>query len=439
MRSRWIFTLAVGAVLSGCAPGSPLREAVRPSSPYERYAESLRDAGLDETALGRDWLAAGDGVLTTATPVDLPLRETGYLSPDDPAARAWRFSLAQGRRLVIDVETIAADPFRVYLDLFELRGDPPELQLVASADEGAVHLAFEPERNGTFVLRLQPELLRGGRFTITQNTTATLTFPIEGREGGSIASSFGDPRDAGGREHQGIDIFAPRGTRVVAAAEGWVSSASTNNLGGNVVWIRTSRGQSHYYAHLDEHLVGPGTHLRAGEPIGTVGNTGNARTTAPHLHFGIYRPGSGAIDPFPFVFTGTARPAPVTADTDALGSWRRVSRGNVRLRAAPALTAPIMRDLPQHTVVHIDGAVRDWYRVQLPDGTPGFVSGRLTESIGQPVRTVRAGAVQLLDRPMVTAAPIADLEGQPRLPVLGRFDDFLFVRTPDGREGWIQL
>jgi len=438
MRPRWICTLAVGALLSGCGPGSPLGDAMRPPSPHERYAEALRDAGLDDTALGRDWLAAGGGVLANPTLVDLPLRETGYLSPDEPAARAWRFSLAQGRRLVIIVETIAADPVRVYLDLFELRGDPPELQLVASAEEGAVQLDFEPERDGTFVLRLQPELLRGGRFTITETTTASLTFPIEGREGRSVTSSFGDPRGAGGREHEGIDIFAPRGTRVVAAAEGWVSSVSTNNLGGNVIWIRTSRGQSHYYAHLDEQLVGAGTHVRAGEPIGTVGNTGNARTTAPHLHFGIYRRGSGAVDPFPFVFTGTTRPAPVTADSDALGSWRRVSSG-VRLRSAPALTAPVVRDLPQHTVVHIDGAVRDWYRVQLPDGTAGFVSGRLTESTRRPVRTARTDAAQLLDRPMVTAAPIADLSARAQLPVLGRFDDFLFVKTPDGREGWIQL
>src|SRR5688500_19515001 len=122
--SRWILTLAVGALVSGCAPGSPLREAVRPSSPYERYAQSLHDAGLDETALGRDWLAAGGDVLANAIPVDLPLRETGYLPPDDPAARAWRFSLAQGRRLVINVDTIAADPFRLYLDLCNLLGDP---------------------------------------------------------------------------------------------------------------------------------------------------------------------------------------------------------------------------------------------------------------------------------------------------------------------------
>jgi murein DD-endopeptidase MepM/ murein hydrolase activator NlpD len=440
MRCARIFALALATgAWCGCAPGSPLREALRPSSPYDRYAASLRDAGLDKTALGRDWLSAGREALANATPVDLPVRETGYLSPGEPAARAWRFSLADGRRLVIDVETIAAEPFRVYLDLFELRGDSPDLQLVASAEADAAQLEFEPDRDGTFVLRLQPELLRGGRFTITEQTTSTLTFPIEGRKGDRIASSFGDPRDGGGRDHQGLDIFARRGTRVVAAADGWVTSVGTNNLGGNVVWIRASRGQSHYYAHLDEQLVSPGTRVRAGEPIGTVGNTGNARTTAPHLHFGIYRRGSGAIDPFPFVFTGGASPAPVTADIDALGSWLRVSNADVRLRAAPALGAPIVRDLPQHTVVYAGGAVRDWYRVQLPDGTEGFVSGRLTESADRPIRTARADSVQLLDRPMASAAPIAELEALSRLPVLGRFGDFLFVRTPDGREGWVQL
>jgi murein DD-endopeptidase MepM/ murein hydrolase activator NlpD/SH3-like domain-containing protein len=438
MRSPWIVAVGVSAMLSGCAPGSPLREALRGSSPHERYAASLRDAQLDETALGRGWLAAGD-VLRTATGVDLPLRETGYLPPGAPTARAWRFSLFQGRRLVIDVDTIAAEPFEIFLDLFELRGEPPRLQLVASADEGVLHLAFEPERDGTFVLRLQPELLRGGRFTITQKTTATLTFPLEGRDGRRISSSFGDPRGAGDREHQGIDIFAPRGTQVIAAADGWVSSAGTNSLGGNVVWIRTRRGTSHYYAHLDRHLVGRGAHVQAGEPVGTVGNSGNARTTAPHLHFGIYRRGSGAVDPFPFLFTEEARPAAVAVDTDALGLWRRVSGDNVRLRAAPALAAPIERDLPEHTLVHIVGAVRDWYRVQLPDGTAGFVSGRLTESTTHPVRTARMDDVRLLDRPMATAAPIANLQGELRLPVLGRFDDFLFVRTADGREGWVQL
>jgi hypothetical protein len=76
--------------------------------------------------------------------------------------------------------------------------------------------------------------------------------------------------------------------------------------------------------------------------------------------------------------------------------------------------------------------------VQLPDATAGFVSGRLTESIDRPVRTARTDAVPLLDRPIAAAAPIVDLAAGLRVPVIGRFGDFLFVRTADGREGWIQ-
>ena len=56
-----------------------------------------------------------------------------------------------------------------------------------------------------------------------------------------------------------------------------------------------------YYAHLDRREVSPGARVRPGDVVGFVGNTGNARATAPHLHFGIYRPGSGAVDPLPFI------------------------------------------------------------------------------------------------------------------------------------------
>jgi len=55
----------------------------------------------------------------------------------------------------------------------------------------------------------------------------------------------------------------------------------------------------------------------------------------------------------------------------------------------------------------------------------------------RPLRTARASAKELLDRPIATAAPIANLDSTLRLPVLGRFDEFLLVRIPDGREGWI--
>jgi murein DD-endopeptidase MepM/ murein hydrolase activator NlpD len=98
-----------------------------------------------------------------------------------------------------------------------------------------------------------------------------------------------------------VDIFAPRGTPVLAAAGGVVTSVGTNGLGGNVVWIaRPMRGERHYYAHLDRQAVSAGTFVNEGDVIGYVGNTGNARGTAPHLHFGIYASG-GAVDPLPYI------------------------------------------------------------------------------------------------------------------------------------------
>jgi murein DD-endopeptidase MepM/ murein hydrolase activator NlpD len=126
----------------------------------------------------------------------------------------------------------------------------------------------------------------------------------------AVRSYFRDPRDAGRREHHGVDIFAPRDTPVVAAASGFVSSVGTNRLGGNVVWLwDPDRKQSHYYAHLSSQAVRIGQRVDAGDVVGYVGNTGNARTTPPHLHFGIYAFREGPIDPLPFV-AGAVGPQP---------------------------------------------------------------------------------------------------------------------------------
>ena len=113
-----------------------------------------------------------------------------------------------------------------------------------------------------------------------------------------MTSSFGAERDGGQREHHGIDILAPRGAPVLSAGDGVVSSVAVTDIGGKVVWVLDpARDLSLYYAHLDSQGVSPGTRVRAGDALGTVGNTGNARTTVPHLHFGIYRPARGADRP----------------------------------------------------------------------------------------------------------------------------------------------
>lgn len=109
-----------------------------------------------------------------------------------------------------------------------------------------------------------------------------------------------------GRKHEGIDIFAARGTPVRSTTEGVISRIGTNRLGGNVVWVLGPGGHRHYYAHLDQFAnVRTGERISAGTLLGFVGNTGNAKTTPPHLHYGIYTY-AGAINPFPLLLTRTA-------------------------------------------------------------------------------------------------------------------------------------
>jgi murein DD-endopeptidase MepM/ murein hydrolase activator NlpD len=110
--------------------------------------------------------------------------------------------------------------------------------------------------------------------------------------GGSPTDRFG-PR--GDSMHTGLDYPAAHGTGVVAAGRGCVQSAGHDAGGyGNVVVIGHRAGMTSWYAHLDTIAVRPGQCLVAGNPIGTVGSTGNA--TGPHLHFELRLRGA-AIDP----------------------------------------------------------------------------------------------------------------------------------------------
>lgn len=114
--------------------------------------------------------------------------------------------------------------------------------------------------------------------------------PVVGAVAGrDFSNDWGDPR-SGGRSHQGNDIFASRGTPIVAIADATVVrlNRSDSGLGGLTITYRTADGSEWYNAHLDEVEPGmaPGVSVSQGEQVGTVGNTGNARTTPPHNHIG---------------------------------------------------------------------------------------------------------------------------------------------------------
>ncbi|WP_347454871.1 M23 family metallopeptidase [Acinetobacter thermotolerans] len=129
-----------------------------------------------------------------------------------------------------------------------------------------------------------------------------LTIPVEGVKQRQLNDTWGAARSEG-RQHEGIDIFAKHGTPVLSATNGIVRKIGTNNLGGKVIWITGPELTNHYYAHLEDYAehIQEGDWVEAGEVIAYVGNTGNAKTTPPHLHYGIYLSGKGAANPYPYL------------------------------------------------------------------------------------------------------------------------------------------
>lgn len=433
--------LLLGGMLFGAGCGqveSIQSHFERPLTPHEQYTASLEEAGLTATALGRSWIDASASALVEASPVTVPFREARYLDPAQPSAVGYRFELQRGQKLLIDVASRPGDTARVFVDLFEASpdGDRPPRRL-RSADSTRA-LAYTVRRDRTYLLRVQPELLRGGRFRITIQTDASLAFPVAGQNSSAIGSRFGAPRDGGRRRHHGVDIFADRGTPALAAANGVVSRVRNGGLGGKTVWIRDDDGHALYYAHLDSQLVRRGMRVSVGDTVGLVGNTGNARTTPPHLHFGIYQ--NGPTDPFPFIHTPRVQPAALRVDTSRLGRSSRVTLSSARLYAAPSTRAETVRALPRYTALYVDGGSGDFYRVRLPDSTVGYVAASQIEPTQQPVRQVHlARGRPVRHGPTPSAVAIDSLAADATVPVLGEFETFLYVEAPSGRAGWIAL
>ncbi len=431
----------VGLLLAGCGAGA-IREQFRPTSPREAYVEGLRAAGLDRTALGRDWAAAGDRAAAAPAAAALPLREQGAFVADQAAAVAWRVQPRRGQRLTVRVEAQADSGTRLFHDLLvQPGGDPARARVVRSGD--GLRASYEVDADAaddSYLFRLQPELLRTVRWTVTFEVGPSLAFPVQGRSRGAVQSFWGANRDGGARAHEGIDIFAPRGTPALAAADGVVRWVGENRLGGNVVFLADpERGHSLYYAHLDRQAVTTGQQVRAGDTLGFVGNTGNARTTSPHLHFGVYRAGEGAVDPFPYVDTRRPAPPPVPGrDAALVGRLARVTAARAVLRAGPDGRTAAVAELPRSTVATVDAAAGGTLRVRLPDGRAGYVAGSALEAADRPVGRARLAAGRpLRARPTPDAPALAEGDGREGA-VYGRFGAYQLVALDGGRRGWLE-
>lgn len=141
---------------------------------------------------------------------------------------------------------------------------------------------------------------------------AGLAIPVAGVKADQLVDTYTQARAGGQRTHDAIDIMAPAGTPVVAAAPGRVEKLFFSNGGGGITaYVRSADGRwIYYYAHLLDYAPGlaEGQQLQRGAPIGRVGSTGNANPAGPHLHFAVMRMNPGErwwqgtpINPYPLL------------------------------------------------------------------------------------------------------------------------------------------
>ncbi len=341
-------------------------------SAHEVYSDKLISAGLNETALGKSWFQAADKGLSKALSISLPYSEAGYFGADKPNAAGFRFMVKRGEKLSITATKKALLPYKIYMDLWKVNAENNKHERVASADTGSLKMSFEVKREGFYILRLQPELLASIEYQLSITTGPSLAFPVLEKANAKIGSFWGANRDNGERKHEGIDIFAPMRTPLVAAADGSINRVEETKLGGKVIFLRPhNQDYTLYYAHLDEQQVKPGQQVKAGDIIGLMGKTGNAATTSPHLHFGIYAMGR-AIDPLAFVDPVIKKPAAISVGLDKVGDNARTNTSNTKLYGAPSVTPSNYVNVSANTLVEVQAASAAWYKVVTPDGQTGI-------------------------------------------------------------------
>lgn len=162
------------------------------------------------------------------------------------------------------------------------------------------------ERNAASPLHSGPESIPGGP------AEGNLMIPVLNVRPADLSDTFRDARAGGDRLHEALDIMAPAGTTVVAAAPGTVEKLFRSDAGGNTIYVRSNDKLTiHYYAHLKDYAEGlkEGQKVRRGQRLGSVGSSGNASPQAPHLHFAILRTTADAawwepataINPYPLL------------------------------------------------------------------------------------------------------------------------------------------
>jgi len=280
VRSRDSEEFARGLTYLKAMLGGRAQQVMEAEGGVER-SRTLRQGAERSREQAREEIAAAEAALAAAE-VDLP-RQENRLQAALAAHQARTDQLTGYAAAQREATQEANTPFTA--DNVALAGELASL--AAESAEGAARL-------------------RGGAARIAAGRDGTVPWrelrcPVDGRT--QFVNDWGFPR-TGARSHEGTDVFAERGTHVVAMADAVVQKVSRVDAGlGGLSVTYEIDGHRVYNAHLDKVAKGveEGSKLRAGQVIGTVGTSGNAKGTPPHNHVGVYLPDGAPVNPYPIL------------------------------------------------------------------------------------------------------------------------------------------
>jgi murein DD-endopeptidase MepM/ murein hydrolase activator NlpD len=385
------------------------------SSPYQNYLNSLNKVGLDTTAMGKLWVNNGqEALLNPNQNLRYPFKEEIFFKQNIPSATAYQINYKKSTKLKFTINTKAKGG--VFLDLFN---DINSKKSIISEFVSDSTFYYQSDNDEVLALRLQPKLLVNLYIVLEIAELPKLAFPVKNGENEYIKSFWGNERDGGVRNHEGIDIFSKRNTPILAVADGDITRVQVTNLGGKVVWQRLGfYGLSIYYAHLDSQLVNSGQSVIKGDVLGFMGNTGNAKTTAPHLHFGIYTKG-GAIDPLNYIYKRDSTANKVKSDVKYLGEEVMLASDN--------FVIPI----------NILSVSTEGVTFKNSEGKPTYLSS--LKGVNPKInKTINIDDAFILDAPETSAIPTAKFDKKLAYKVLGYNGDFFYI-SQNNNKGWVKV
>ena len=372
----YLYAFVVAVFLSSCSQLTKATDIITNPTPREVYQREFKE----DTLRYSFWESSFKNAMQDSLSIRLPYVEHGFYYTNNNEAYSYNMNLQQGEQFHLKVNTDTLKT-KIFIDLFKKTTDSLKPYVFVERSElQEKQFTYTVKETGDYKIIVQPEIDANTAFALKVYRTPLFYFPVTGKGNAAIQSFWGARRDGGKRSHEGLDIFADRGTPVVAATDGWISSTGNRGLGGKQVWLREGLwGSSLYYAHLDSIAVSKGMRVKTGDTLGFVGNTGNARTTPPHLHFGIYKR-YGAVNPLPFVFEGI-EPQNPSKEGGIESENIVVKSSKANLRNSAFVKAEKTGEAKRKDTLKLLGETTDWLHIKTKDNLNAFIHKSLVEAI----------------------------------------------------------